>query len=53
MLEHQKIGYVEPKLKGVEQYCDKCDGCGWYEGGETMVTVCEDCEGTGIFPTRK
>lgn len=27
--------------------CDQCDGCGWYEGGPTLQTTCETCQGTG------
>jgi len=41
----------DPVLKSNQQWCDHCDGCGWHEGGEAIVTVCKDCEGTGIFPT--
>jgi len=29
--------------------CDQCDGCGWYEGGTTLRTTCEGCNGTGII----
>lgn len=29
------------------QECDQCDGCGWYEGGPTLKTTCEHCNGTG------
>jgi len=29
------------------QYCDRCDGVGWYEGGKTLQTTCEACAGTG------
>lgn len=32
--------------------CDRCDGCGWYEGGVTLKTPCEKCGGTG-FAARK
>jgi len=31
-----------------EEYCDRCDGCGWYEGGKTLKTTCEKCGGTGV-----
>lgn len=31
-----------------KEYCDFCDGCGWYEGGPTLMTTCEKCNGTGI-----
>ena len=27
--------------------CDVCDGCGWYEGGETLKTHCTKCDGKG------
>lgn len=30
-------------------YCDRCDGCGWYEGGKTLQTDCEKCKGTGVL----
>lgn len=32
----------------VAQGCDRCDGCGWYEGGATLKTTCEKCGGTGV-----
>lgn len=32
------------------QYCDQCDGCGWYEGGKALQTTCEQCNGTGWMP---
>ena len=32
-------------------YCDRCDGCGWYEGGKTLQTECEVCDGTGVVPS--
>lgn len=28
--------------------CDRCDGCGDYEGGRTILTTCEQCNGTGV-----
>jgi DnaJ-class molecular chaperone len=36
-----------------EEYieCDRCDGCGWYEGGKTLQTTCEICGGTGKIKT--
>lgn len=38
---------MKPKVvKGIE-WCDRCDGCGWYEGGKTLQTTCEKCRGTG------
>lgn len=30
------------------EFCADCDGCGWYEGGATVQTSCEACQGTGI-----
>jgi hypothetical protein len=30
-------------------YCDRCDGCGWYEGGPTLQTGCEKCKGRGTL----
>lgn len=32
------------------EYCDRCDGCGWYEGGECLKTTCDKCNGIGIIP---
>ena len=32
------------------EWCDRCDGCGWYEGGKTLQTACEDCAGGGVVP---
>ena len=32
----------------VAQGCDRCDGCGWWEGGATLKTKCEKCGGTGV-----
>ncbi|HTJ52644.1 MAG TPA: YopX family protein [Cyclobacteriaceae bacterium] len=32
-----------------EEICDQCDGCGWHEGGESLKTSCEHCNGTGSF----
>lgn len=29
------------------QWCDRCDGCGWYEGGKTLQTTCHECGGAG------
>ncbi len=31
-----------------QMYCDRCDGCGWYDGGRTLQTKCERCGGTGV-----
>lgn len=39
--------------------CDRCDGCGWYEGGKYIHTTCEKCHGKGYVilsskkPSRK
>lgn len=33
--------------------CDRCDGCGWYEGGPTIQTLCEKCNGEGIIKNPK
>lgn len=27
--------------------CDRCDGCGWYEGGKAIQTRCAECGGAG------
>lgn len=43
------VKVVEPKKSNL-QYCIKCDGCGWYEGGTSIKTNCEDCKGTGVIP---
>jgi hypothetical protein len=32
------------------EYCDRCDGCGWHEGGEAIQTTCKKCNGTGLIP---
>lgn len=32
--------------------CDRCDGCGWYEGGKTLQTRCEVCDGSGVIQTQ-
>lgn len=40
--------YTIPAIfKGKLIECDRCDGCGWYEGGPTLKTTCEHCGGTG------
>lgn len=28
-------------------WCPRCDGCGWFEGGDVLQTYCPDCDGTG------
>lgn len=33
---------------GRARYCERCEGCGSYEGGKVLLTTCEDCEGTGL-----
>ena len=33
--------------------CRDCDGCGWYEGGKTIKTTCQQCEGRGLVRRRK
>ena len=33
-----------------QKYCDECDGCGWYEGGTAIQTVCKKCNGAGVVP---
>lgn len=36
-----------------QQYCDRCDGTGWYEGGAgKIMTDCERCNGTGVVSVR-
>jgi hypothetical protein len=45
----QALGAAEPREPEPE-YCDRCDGCGWYEGGKTLKTTCEVCGGTGVKP---
>jgi len=32
--------------------CDRCDGVGWYEGGEALQTQCEECGGTGVIDSK-
>ncbi len=36
-----------PTKKLKTELCDQCDGCGWYEGGKTLMTFCRTCNGTG------
>lgn len=36
------------KTRFVKEECDLCDGCGWYEGGPTLITTCGTCSGTGF-----
>lgn len=31
-----------------KQWCDRCDGCGWFEGGDVIKTECNACGGTGV-----
>lgn len=42
-----KTGIAKRKKKTQRMYCDNCDGCGWYEGGKTLQTKCEKCNGAG------
>lgn len=47
---------MEKKQSGEEkrEYCDQCDGVGWYEGGGPKIqTTCEACNGTGFKPEEK
>jgi len=37
-----------PTAPNALYYCDKCDGCGWVEGGKALKTDCKACEGTGM-----
>lgn len=30
-------------------YCGDCDGVGWTEGGEELITTCARCGGSGIL----
>src|SRR3990167_8019637 len=32
-----------------EEWCPACDGCGWIEGGEYLMTNCPKCHGTGLL----
>lgn len=43
---HFKIICMSTIVVKVE--CDYCDGCGWYEGGPTLMTTCEKCGGNGF-----
>jgi len=29
--------------------CDRCDGCGWWEGGKVLQSFCRQCRGTGVL----
>lgn len=33
--------------------CANCDGVGWYEGGKTIKTTCEKCDGRGALFVEK
>jgi len=53
----QRCRAVVERMKAVKEgfklvECERCDGCGWYEGGEYLQTVCEDCNGTGAVEVR-
>lgn len=41
---------VKPKQPAKKQfeYCPDCDGTGWNEGGPTLQTTCDTCEGSGF-----
>lgn len=41
---------IVTSLLSSRAYCERCDGCGWYEGGRTIQTRCERCDGTGVAP---
>jgi len=45
--------FKEELPKTQYEYCDRCDGCGWYEGGVTLQTQCEVCGGTGVIDKMK
>lgn len=36
-----------------EEWCDNCDGCGWFEGSESLQTTCGKCKGTGVVKIKK
>lgn len=36
-------------IAGVTDDCDRCAGCGWWEGGRTLMTTCRECNGTGAI----
>lgn len=40
-----------PASTPAKMYCDFCDGVGWYEGGKTLKTKCEKCNGTRVVVT--
>lgn len=44
---------TKPVQKTRYEYCLRCDGCGWYEGGPTIQTNCEKCGGTGVIAITK
>jgi hypothetical protein len=44
------VKHLKERKKPEQQYCDMCDGVGWYEGGKTLQTTCEQCNGTGFMP---
>jgi len=45
---HLCKGKIPSVKEPLVEYCDHCDGCGWYEGGPTIKTTCKHCNGTGI-----
>ncbi len=44
-LEKRTNGMPKTKI----EYCDRCDGCGWYEGGKSLQTECEKCGGSSLI----
>lgn len=43
------VCFVSGARRSNQEWCDRCDGCGWYEGGKTLQTKCEKCNGTGVL----
>jgi rRNA maturation protein Nop10 len=48
-----KLPNLSKALEEEDFECDRCDGCGWYEGGKTLKTTCEKCGGTGVIKKPK
>ena len=36
-------------LSNSTEYCDICDGVGWYEGGTAIKTFCKKCNGNQCY----
>lgn len=36
------------KKQPIVKYYESCDGTGSYEGGKSILTTCQKCNGTGI-----